>query len=320
MRLLRFLFFYVPLGVCGAILILLLIQNWRPVRLDLFGPQYSISLTWVLVAAMAVGAFAAAFLLLPGRLAATVRAWSLERELRRYEQDLWRLQERRERLLIQHERLLEAHERMLLAHQDLVEEHSLVLAERDEALAQVNAPRAIPSHQPAREPIPLARVARAASASTASADSAAAITVAAATTAADDPGPHVTGTYGAGSGSAPLPRRATPPPRSVPLLLTEPTAISPAAASATPPLSLSSSPHHAAARSSAAQISFLMLLRSRLRADIAESAAALAALRATLEARLARLKRSLPLGRASTDPSSSTPGTRSDLPGGDDRG
>src|SRR5690242_6903843 len=308
MRLLRFLFFYVPLGVCGAILILFLIQNWRPVRLDLFGPQYSISLTWVLVAAMAVGAFAATFLLLPGRLAATVRAWSLERELRRYEQDLWRLQERRERLLIQHERLLEAHERMLLAHQDLVEEHSLVLAERDEALAQVNAPRAIPSHQPAREPIPLARVARAASASTASADSAAA-----AITVADDPGPHVTGTYGAGSGSAPLPRRATPPPRSVPLLLTEPTAISPAAASATPPLSLSSSPHHAAARSSAAQISFLILLRSRLRADIAESAAALAALRATLEARLALLKRSLPLGRASTDPSSSTPGTRSDL-------
>jgi uncharacterized integral membrane protein len=364
MRLLRFLFFYVPLIGGGAILALFLIQNWRPVRLDLFGPQYSISLTWVLVAAMVVGAFVAAILLLPGRLAASLRTWGLERELRRCEQDLWRLQERRERLLIQHERLLEAHERMLLAHQDLVEEHSLVLTERDEARAQVDAARALPAHQPEREPIPLARIAGASATSAAAFDSPASLPAIAAAG-----GPRPNGGRG-GGGSAPLPRWAAPPPaarpaagalseaardevareageqpvalvrveavpapshavaeppspRSAPILLAEPIAVSsvlpipPVAVPMAPSLSSPSAPHHAMVRSSASQLSLITMLRSRMRADIVESTAALAALRTALEARLARLKRTLYRGKVPIAPSGSTPG---DLPTGDDRG
>src|SRR5690348_543499 len=388
MRLLRFLFFYVPLSGGGAILVLFLIQNWRPVRLDLFGPQYSISLTWVLVAAMAVGAFVAAILLLPGRLAASLRAWGLERDLRRCEQDLWRLQERRERLLIQHERLLEAHERMLLAHQDLVEDHSLVVTERDEARAQVDAAHVLPAHQPVREPIPLARVAGASSTSAASFDSLASPPAIAAAG-----GPRPNGIRGGGGSSVSLHREATPPPaarpaagavseaargevsrdedardedardedardedareaaeqpaalvrakavptpshavaeppspRSAPILLAEPIAVSvvssvlpvpPMAAPMAPSLSSPTPPRHPTARSSVSQLPLLTMLRSRMRADIAENTAALAALRIALEARLARLKRTLYRGKAPIASSGSTPG---DLPNGDDRG
>ena len=361
MRLLRFLFFYVPLIGGGAILVLFLIQNWRPVRLDLFGPQYSISLTWVLVAAMAVGAFVAAILLLPGRLAISLRAWGLERELRRYEQDLWRLQERRERLLIQHERLLEAHEHMLMTHQDLVEEHSLVLTERDEARARADATHALPAHQPAREPIPLARVA---GASSTAATSSGSLASAPAIAAADGPRPN--GIRG-GGGSVSLPRWATPSPparpaagalneaardevaheageqratlvraeatptpphavaepplrRSAPILLAEPTAGSPApsvAVSVAPSLSSSPSAYHATVRSRASQPSLLTLLRSRMRADIAESAATLTTLRAALAARLAHLMRALHRGRAPIGPSESSSDA---LPSDDDRG
>jgi uncharacterized integral membrane protein len=360
MRLLRFLFFYVPLSGGGAILILFLIQNWRPVRLDLFGPQYSISLTWVLVAAMAVGAFGAAILLLPGRLAATLRAWGLERELRRCEQDIWRLQERRERLLFQHERLLEEHERMLLTHQDLVEEHSLVLTERDEARAEVDTLRALPAYQAAREPIPLARVAGASSISPASFESPDSSASAPAIALPDESRPR---SLRGGSGGDSLPRWATPSPavrpaagvvseaprdevareageqraalvraeavpkpshvvaeppspRNAPILLVEPTAASPVPLG-DPSLSSPRSPRHATVRSSAPQLSLFTMLRSRMRADIAESVATLATLRDALAARRARLTRTLYRGKAPLAPSGSTPG---DLPNGDDRG
>lgn len=313
MRLVRFLFFYVPLSGAGAILVLFLIQNWRPVRLDLFGPQYSISLTWVLVAAMAVGAFGAAILLLPGRLAATLRAWSLERELRRCEQDIWRLQERRERLLFQHERLLEEHERMLLTHQDLVEEHSLVLIERDEARAQVDTLRALPAHQPARQPIPLARVAGA------SATSAAALH----SPASDSPAPVAL--VRAETVPAPPHAVARPPtsPRSAPILLAEPPpaiahpAPPPAAPPAATPPALPPSPHRVAVSTSVPQSPPLAAPRSRLHTDITASAATLAALRAILVARLAHLKRTLYRGKAPLASSDSGP---DDPPGGDDRG
>jgi uncharacterized integral membrane protein len=365
MRLLRFLFFYVPLAVCGVILSLFLTQNWRPVQLDLFGLQYSISLAWVLVGAMALGALVAAIFMLPGRLAATLRAWSLERELQRWERDLWRLQERRERLLMQHERLLEAHERMLLAHQDLVEEHSLVVTERDEARAQVDAGRALPAHQPAREPIPLARVAGASATSAASFDSSDSPVAAAAIASPAEPRPR---SLRGGRGSASQPHWAAPSPaarpasdivseavgdevaydageqpvapgrakalpappqavaeppspRSAPLRLAEPssaspvTAVSPATALAAS--SLSPSPHHAVAvGSSASRLSLLTMLRSRMRADIAESAATLAALRDALASRRVRLTRTLYQGKAPVEPSGGSP---DDLPGGDNR-
>src|SRR5690348_12653565 len=347
MRLLRFLFFYVPLAGCGVILSLFLAQNWRPVQLDLFGLQYSIGLAWVLVGAMVFGALVAAVFMLPGRLAAALRSWSLERELQRWERDLWRLQERRERLLFQHERLLEAHERMLLAHQELVEEHSLVVTERDEARAQVDAARALPAPQPVREPIPLARVVGASSAAPVPLDSPDSPVSAPVFAPPDEPRlPYRRG----GNGSVPSPaarpaagvvreaphddaeceageleasaRRSVvveqpPASRAMPIRLAEPSAVSPAAAPVTPSLPLSSSPHHATVRSSASQPSLPTLLRSRLRADIAEGAATLAALRAALVERRAHLTRALYQGKAAGDPSGSGPG---DLPDGDDRG
>jgi hypothetical protein len=74
---------------------------------------------------------------LPGRLAANVNNWRLEREIRQVEQELVRLQERRERLLDQHAHMLEAHDHMLLQHQRLIAEHSRVVAERDQVRKQL---------------------------------------------------------------------------------------------------------------------------------------------------------------------------------------
>ena len=137
MRLVRFLFLYIAASAFGVALFLLLVQNAQKTRLVFYGREYSISLAWVLIGAAAFGGLLVLILLLPGRLAANVNNWRLEREIRQVEQELVRLQERRERLLDQHAHMLEAHDHMLLQHQRLIAEHSRVVAERDQVRKQL---------------------------------------------------------------------------------------------------------------------------------------------------------------------------------------
>src|SRR5690242_9244270 len=130
MWMLRYLFFYVVLSVFGLTLILFLFQNVRTEQLEFFGMAYTINMVWVLVGAAAFGALVVLILLVPGRLAVTLHAWSVEREIQHLEQDLGRLQEQREYWLNQHEDLLEAHERLLQGYHRLMAEHSRTIAER----------------------------------------------------------------------------------------------------------------------------------------------------------------------------------------------
>jgi hypothetical protein len=139
MWLLRYLVFYMVLSVFGLTLILFLGQNVHTERIVFFGLEYTTNMVWVLVGAAAFGALIVLALLLPGRLAVTLHAWSVEREVRHAEQDMEHLQERRERLLARHEDLLEAYERLLQGHQRLVAEHSRTVAERDRMRSQLAA-------------------------------------------------------------------------------------------------------------------------------------------------------------------------------------
>jgi uncharacterized integral membrane protein len=137
MRLMRFFFLYVVASAFGIALFLVLAQNVQKTRLVFYGREYSISLALVLIGAAVFGGLLMLILLLPGRLAANVNNWRLEREIRQVEQELVRLQERRERLLDQHAHMLEAHDHMLLQHQRLIAEHSRVVAERDQVRKQL---------------------------------------------------------------------------------------------------------------------------------------------------------------------------------------
>lgn len=139
MWVLRYLFFYVVLSVFGLTLILFLGQNVHTEQLEFFGLEYTTNMVWVLVGAAAFGAMIVLALLLPGRLSATLRSWSVEREIRHIEQDLGQLQEQREYLLTRHEDLLEAHERLLQGYHRLMAEHSRTIAERDRARSQLAA-------------------------------------------------------------------------------------------------------------------------------------------------------------------------------------
>ncbi|HEV2460456.1 MAG TPA: LapA family protein [Ktedonobacterales bacterium] len=174
MRLVRFLFFYALLSVFGITLIAFLAQNRRVVRIDLFGPEITINLAWVLLGAAVFGAVIVLVLLLPGRIAISLLAWRLERELRQLEHDLWRLQAQRERLLERHDHTMEAHERLLLTYQRLVDEYNRVLAEREQARARVAVARVASAGSPspaatrAQEPAALPRLSVISPASTAS--------------------------------------------------------------------------------------------------------------------------------------------------------
>src|SRR5260221_9661032 len=102
MRLVRFLFLYAVASAFGIALFLLLVQNAQKTRLVFYGREYSISLALVLIGAAVFGGLLMLILLLPGRLAANVNNWRLEREIRQVEQELVRLQERRGRFLGPH--------------------------------------------------------------------------------------------------------------------------------------------------------------------------------------------------------------------------
>jgi uncharacterized integral membrane protein len=224
MRLVRFLFFYALLSVFGSTLIAFLAQNRRVVRIDLFGPEITINLAWVLLGAAVFGAVIVLVLLLPGRIAISLLAWRLERELRQLEHDLWRLQAQRERLLERHDHTMEAHERLLLTYQRLVDEYNRVLAEREQARARVAVARVASAGSPspaatrAQEPAALPRLSviypasTAANASLASRSSAESESLAA--------GPRADGVRSIQSAQP-----AMPEPRQVPLVpVTSPTA------------------------------------------------------------------------------------------------
>jgi hypothetical protein len=225
MRLVRFLFFYALLSVFGITLIAFLAQNRRVVRIDLFGPEVTINLAWVLLGAAVFGAAIVLVLLLPGRIAISLLAWRLERELRQLEHDLWRLQAQRERLLERHDHTMEGHERLLLTYQRLVDEYNQLLAEREQARTRVAVARvasagaASPAATRAQEPAALPRLsvispasAAAANGSLASRSSAESEALAA--------GPRADGAQSI-QGAQP----AAPAPRQVPLVpVTSPTA------------------------------------------------------------------------------------------------
>jgi hypothetical protein len=137
MRLIRFLLSYVTVSVAGIVMVAFLALNHYKVQLDVFGPEYSVSLAIVIGGALLLGFVLALLLLLPGHIATTVHAWSLNREVRLLEDEVAEGDERYTRWLSQHEHLLAGHERMLHRHQMLVAEYSRVAAERDQAYLQL---------------------------------------------------------------------------------------------------------------------------------------------------------------------------------------
>jgi len=142
MRLLRFLVTYVIVTVLGGVLLLFLALNHYTVQLDVFGPEYSVSIALLMLGAAALGFVVAMLIVLPGRIASAVNARRLDRELRYLEQDVMELQEMRARLLARHDYLVEGHERILLRYHSLLADHSRVVSERDEAREQLAAVRA----------------------------------------------------------------------------------------------------------------------------------------------------------------------------------
>ncbi len=174
MRLLRFLVSYAIVTVLGVILLLFVALNHYTVSLDVFGPEYSVSVALVMGGAVAFGFVIALLLVLPGRIASAINSRRLEREVHYLEQDLIQLQELRARLLARHDYLVEGHERVLLRYHSLLNDHSRVVAERDDAreeLATVRAARPIAAAaghsssaplrllSPAAAPAPAARAA-----------------------------------------------------------------------------------------------------------------------------------------------------------------
>jgi uncharacterized integral membrane protein len=154
MRLIRFLLSYVTVTVAGIVLVAFLALNHTKVQLDVFGPEYSVSLAIVIGGALLLGFVLALLLLLPGHIATTVHAWSLNREVRLLEDEVEDGDERYARWLSQHEHLLQGHERMLHRHQVLVAEYSRMAAERDQAYLQLaSARRAQPPLPPMAQPV-----------------------------------------------------------------------------------------------------------------------------------------------------------------------
>jgi hypothetical protein len=137
MRLLRFFLSYVLVSIAGVLMLGFLALNRFMVKLDVFGPEYSVSVAWVMVGATVLG-FALALLLLgPAHIATIVNGWRLNREIEQLEDQLAQGHEQHARLLAQHEYLMEGHQRMLLRHQRLVVVYGQVAAERDQARAQL---------------------------------------------------------------------------------------------------------------------------------------------------------------------------------------
>jgi uncharacterized integral membrane protein len=174
MRLLRFLVSYAIVTVLSVILLLFVALNHYTVSLDVFGPEYSVSVALVMGGAVAFGFVIALLLVLPDRIASAINGRRLEREVHYLEQDLIQLQELRARLLARHDYLVEGHERVLLRYHSLLNDHSRVVAERDDAreeLATVRAARPIAAAaghsssaplrllSPAAAPAPAARAA-----------------------------------------------------------------------------------------------------------------------------------------------------------------
>lgn len=168
MWVLRYLFFYVMLSVFGLALVLFLLQNSHTEQLEFFGLEYTTNMIWVMVGAGGFGALIVLILLLPGRLAAMLRNWSVEREIRHMEQDLGQLEDQREFVLNRHEDLLEAHERLLQGYHRLMAEHSRTIADRDRARSQLAARDAelatknhvAPAASPARLALPAPQTTR----------------------------------------------------------------------------------------------------------------------------------------------------------------
>src|SRR5260370_28860482 len=107
MHLSRFLISYVMVTILGLMMLLFLALNHHTVQLDLIDGEHTVSLAWVMVGAAAVGFVIPLLLLVPGRIAAAVNSWRLERDLQEVEEQCMRLEEVRTRLLAKHESLVD---------------------------------------------------------------------------------------------------------------------------------------------------------------------------------------------------------------------
>lgn len=152
MHVIRFIISYVMVTILGVIMLFFLALNHPKVQIDLLDAQYSVSLPWIMGVAAVFGFLVALLMLLPGRIAAMVNTWSLERDLREVEQQYEELQMLRARLLADHEALVERHERMLIRFQHLVTDHREVVAEQERTHRQIAAPNTAPSVRSAAEP------------------------------------------------------------------------------------------------------------------------------------------------------------------------
>ncbi|HEU5437771.1 MAG TPA: LapA family protein [Ktedonobacterales bacterium] len=151
----RFLISYVMVTILGVIMLFFLALNHPKVQIDLLDAQYSVSLPWIMGVAAVFGFLIALLMLLPGRIAAMVNTWALERELREVEQQYEELQMLRARLLADHEALVERHERMLIRFQHLVSDHREVVADQERTRRQIaapNTPNVASAVQPASPP------------------------------------------------------------------------------------------------------------------------------------------------------------------------
>jgi hypothetical protein len=148
MHLIRFLISYVIVTILGLIMLLFLALNHHMVELDLIDGQHTVSLAWIMVGAAAVGFVIPLLLLVPGRIAAAVNAWRLERDLQEVEEQFVRLQEVRVRLLAKHESLVDRYERLLLHYQHAEIDLRETEAELEEVRMQLAASKAYNAARP----------------------------------------------------------------------------------------------------------------------------------------------------------------------------
>jgi hypothetical protein len=156
MRMLRFFLSYVLLNIFAILAAMFLAQNLRMEHLAFFGLDFTLNFVWILLGSVAFGFLSAFFLLLPGRIAAHIHSWSLDREAEELEKQVALLQQQREQMLSRLTGVMSTQERMLARYQILFAGYSRVVAWRDRSNAKMLGSAPIIA-EAAAPPIPIAR-------------------------------------------------------------------------------------------------------------------------------------------------------------------
>ena len=100
-------------GIIVAALVIFAVENARTERYTFLGITFTGNVWWIVIGSAVLGLLFAAFLLVPGRIAAGIRIHALSREHARTKQELAALRSEHEQLQAEHERLRVEHARVV---------------------------------------------------------------------------------------------------------------------------------------------------------------------------------------------------------------